>query len=182
MKSRLLIAVLGLLAVQLSFAEAPVTAAAGNASTSKQDVTVTLVQSKVVKDEKGAEKLIDASSVKPNDVIEYRVTYTNVTTKPVRSLIANLPIPEGLEYQASSAKPSRNVLVAAENSLYSREPLVTKLPDGTKAPVPYSEYRHVRWNIGTLAPGASVEVIARAKVESFAANAPASAAGKSTAK
>ncbi|MGX8881923.1 hypothetical protein ACWWD9_01775 [Methylovorus sp. SPW-M1] len=178
MKSRLLVAVLCMLSAQVSFAEAPVSAA----TASQQAVTVNLIQNKVIKDEKGVEKRIDASSVKPNDVIEYRVTYKNVTDKPVKGLIANLPIPDGLEYLASSAKPSRNAVVAAEDAKYSREPLVKKLPNGTTEQLPYNEYRHVRWDIGTLAPGASVEVVARAKVEAFSAKAPALAAVKSTAK
>jgi uncharacterized repeat protein (TIGR01451 family) len=167
-----------MLAVQVSFAEAPVSAA----TASQQAVTVNLIQNKVIKDEKGIEKRIEASSVKPNDVIEYRVTYKNVTDKPVKGLIANLPIPDGLAYQASSAKPSRNAVVAAEDAQYSREPLAKKLPNGTTELVPYTEYRHVRWDLGTLAPGASVEVVARAKVEAFSAKAPALAAVKSTAK
>ncbi|ACT51781.1 DUF11 domain-containing protein [Methylovorus glucosotrophus] len=178
MKSRLLVAVLCMLAVQVSFAEAPVSAA----TASQQAVTVNLIQNKVIKDEKGIEKRIEASSVKPNDVIEYRVTYKNVTDKPVKGLIANLPIPDGLEYQASSAKPSRNAVVAAEDATYSREPLAKKQSDGTTKLVPYNEYRHVRWDLGTLAPGASVEVVARAKVEAFSAKTPALAAVKSTAK
>jgi len=182
MKYRFLIPALCLLVAQVSFAETPTLAVGAEKPTSQKEVTVNLVQSKVIKDEKGIEKLIEAASVKPNDVIEYRVTYTNVTAKPVKGFVANLPIPAGLQYLPSSAKPSRNAVVAAEDAQYSSEPLVKKLPNGTTEPVPYTEYRHVRWNVGTLAPGASVDVFARVKVEAFAATPPAATPVKSTAK
>jgi uncharacterized repeat protein (TIGR01451 family) len=160
MKSRLLIAVLCMLSAQVSFAEV----AAANAS--QQAVTVNLIQNKVIKDEKGVEKRIEASSVKPNDVVEYRVTYKNVTDKPVKGLIANLPIPDGLEYQAGSAKPSRNAVVAAEDSKYSREPLVKKLPNGTTEPLPVVkpikarqlEHPQQGWDIGMRQPFSAADV------------------------
>ncbi|MFT4172802.1 MAG: hypothetical protein QM639_09605 [Rhodocyclaceae bacterium] len=141
-----------------SAAEAPRAQATQNA------VTVQLTQMKVIND-KGVEKRVEATSVAPNDVIEYRAVYKNVSTKPVTGLLATLPIPEGLEYIPKSAKPAREYTVAEKGGLYAAEPLTRPLASGKAEPVPYNEYRSVRWNLDQLAAGASVEVVARAKVE-----------------
>jgi uncharacterized repeat protein (TIGR01451 family) len=131
----------------------------------KQSVTVNLTQSKVARGEKGGEKLVEASSVKPGDTLEYKATYTNVSSKPVTGVLAVMPIPEGLEYQANSSRPSINALVATKDARFAREPLSRRLPDGRVELVPYNEYRQVRWEIGSIPPGGVVEVYARAKVE-----------------
>jgi uncharacterized repeat protein (TIGR01451 family) len=157
-----------LLMVSVAWADGPSASSVSSPSgASAKPISVLLVQKKVLKDAKGVEQLVDAASVKPADIIEYHVTYTNISSKPVRGVVAELPIPEGLEYQALSAKPARDVLLAAKDVAYAKEPLVRKRADGKSEPVPYSEYRRVRWNLGVLAPGAAVDVYARAKVEVF---------------
>jgi uncharacterized repeat protein (TIGR01451 family) len=93
----------------------------------------------LVRTEAGKEVLKPANEVKPGDLIEYRATYTNQGSSPVRAVVAQLPIPVGLEYQPRSAS-------------------------GKKEAVPYYEYRSIRWNLGQLAAGAKVEVAARARV------------------
>lgn len=181
MKSKLFIAVIALLSTQLAFAEGPV-AASSASGLIKKAISINLVQKKVVIDAKGAEQLVNADSVKPADIIEYHATYTNNSDKEVKSVVADLPLPDGLEYQANSAKPSRNAEQATADGKFGREPLVRKLPTGNTENIPYAEYRHVRWQLGTLVPGASVEVSARAKVETVTPKTltPASAAAKQT--
>jgi uncharacterized repeat protein (TIGR01451 family) len=132
-------------------------------------IAIELQQFKVVKDEKGETKFDKASLVLPGDVIEYRATYANhgATALPV---VATLPIPEGLEYVKESAKAKNNILhtVAQKDAQFSNEPLVQKVSTASGATlsqsVPYASYRYVRWDLGRLPPGNSIEVSVRAKV------------------
>jgi len=139
-------------------------------------VTVSLRQSKVVKAIDGKEQLLDAASVKPGDVIEYTATYTNKTSKPVSGLVADLPIPEGLEYLPRSAKPGATLVKAAvKDGEFAAEPLMRKARDGKAEPVPYGDYRALRWTLGQLPAGGVTSVSARAKVEAVVPPAPKNA-------
>lgn len=126
-------------------------------------VTVRLTQAKVVKDAKGAEQFVDAVAVKPGDIIQYKAIYTNASAKPVTKLLANVPIPEGLEYIPSTAQPGA-VQTAAKDNVFSDRPL-THVVAGKIVPLPYNQYRAVRWTIGRLAAGGSVTVAVRARVD-----------------
>lgn len=129
-------------------------------------VVVELTQAKVTLDEKGVEHLTDAATVKPGDVIEYRAAYTNQSTKEVTGLVANLPIPEGMEYLPNSAKPSARLpTVATKDSQYGVEPLKRKNASQREELIPYGEYRAIRWQLGLLPAGGVTQVSARAKVE-----------------
>ena len=140
---------------------------------SKAVVTVVLTQSKVVKGVDGKETLVEAPTVRPGDVIEYRATYTNNTGKTVTGLRADLPIPEGLEYLPRSAKPGADLVKAAvKGGDYAMEPLSRKLANGKTEPVPYNEYRALRWSLGQLPAGGVTAVSARAKVEVVVPKAP----------
>jgi hypothetical protein len=87
---------LGLAAFFLVFsASAQVTtepiAAPANA---KPTLSAELTQMQVVL-ENGKEVLKPVKVVKPGDVIEYKVVYTNRTQQPVSQVMAELPLPEG---------------------------------------------------------------------------------------
>lgn len=133
---------------------APAAAPAAASTQQQQPITVVLSQKKVVKDERGRETLVEADTVKPNDVLEYRAVYKNVSTKPVKSVAANLPLPEGLEYMPGSAQPKKGVQFAPASGTYGAEPLTRKLPNGRTENLPYNEYRQARWVFDELAPGA----------------------------
>ncbi|WP_390345376.1 hypothetical protein ACFJIS_31575 [Variovorax boronicumulans] len=106
----------------------------------KKTVAVVLTQAKVVKDARGKEQLLAADSVKPGDVLEYTATYTNHTGKAVTGLVANLPIPEGLEYLPKTAKPGATLVKAAtKDGAFAAEPLA-RVVNGKSEPVPYNEY------------------------------------------
>lgn len=114
----------------------------------------------------GKEKLVEVETVKPGDVIEYRAVYTNITKEPVRDLMANLPVPKGLEYVAKSAKASAGLptaQVATRDGKFGAEPLMVT-EGGKKVAVPYAEYRELRWPVGAVEAGRSVTVSARARV------------------
>lgn len=142
----------------------------------KKTVAVVLTQAKVVKDAQGKEQLVAADSVKPGDVLEYTATYTNHTGKTVSGLVANLPIPEGLEYLPKTAKPGATLVKAAtKDGAFAAEPLA-RVVNGKSEPVPYNEYRSLRWTLGQLPANGSAAVTARAKVETVAPPVPAAAA------
>ncbi len=137
-------------------------------SKSLSPIAVSLKQFKVVKDGRDDVKFVDASVVVPGDVIEYRAIYSNTGTGAV-PVVATLPIPLSLEYLKDSAS-AKNIAhtVALKDSQFSKEPLLQKVVTASGAtlsqPVPYASYRYVRWDLGNLSPGKSVEVSVRAKV------------------
>ncbi len=142
----------------------------------KKTVAVVLTQAKVVKDAQGKEQLVAADSVKPGDVLEYTATYTNHTGKSVTGLVANLPIPEGLEYLPKTAKPGATLVkVATKDGAFAAEPLARNV-NGKSEPVPYNEYRSLRWTLGQLPANGVTAVTARAKVEVVVPPAPVAAA------
>lgn len=147
-------------------------------SAAKRQVEVVLVQSKVVKDAQGREQLVAADTVKPGDILQYQATYTNKTGKPVTGLVAELPIPEGLEYLPKTAQPGPDrvkVAAAAKDGQFAAEPLA-RVVNGKTEPVPYNEYRSLRWTLGQLQANAVTVVSARAKVEEVAPAQPVAAA------
>lgn len=132
----------------------------------QKPLTVELTQKKVVKDERGREKLEEVDGVRPGDVLEYRAVYRNVSKQPLKGVAANLPLPEGLEYVARTAQPGKGAQFALKaDGAYEAEPLMRKGADGRMQPVPLNEYRQIRWRLEELAPGAEAVVSARAKVE-----------------
>ncbi len=164
-KSMLMAVVMGTLLAAVGHLPAAHAQASKSAVDKKDAVVIQLTQKRVVSGPQG-ERLEEMGSVKPGDVIEYRATYTNVSKLPVQGLVAQLPVPEGLEYMPKSAKPySAALQMAARDGQFAAEPLQRKLADGSVQPLPYNEYRTMRWNIGQLNAGASVSVSARAKVE-----------------
>ena len=138
------------------------------AAQSKGDVQISLLARKVKADAEGKEQLIAADTARPGEVIQYDAVYRNTSRKAVLNLAPTLPIPAGMEFVAESALP-----VPAQASLDGRTfapfPLVRKIqrPDGRieEVPVPVSEYRALRWNVGELNADATTRIIARARLQ-----------------
>jgi len=116
-------------------------------------------------------KLVAATSARPGEVIEYQARYTNTGGAPAQRFAPQLPLPASLIYVSSSALPE-NVLASTDGKNFAPAPLMrrVKAADGTtkSVAVPLREYRVLRWQLGTLAPGQSVTIKARARVKSFA--------------
>ena len=149
------------------------------AAVKQEAVKIDLTQVKVIKGDDGKEQFVDAATVKPGDVIEYRAVYANRSKKPVTGLVATLPIPSGTEYVPKSAHADEHAAQAATvDGRFGSEPLMrkVKLADGRERqePVPYSEYRTLRWTLGQLPAEGAVTVKARARVAALAS--PAAAA------
>lgn len=139
------------------------------AADAEPSVAVALTQVKVERDGE-RERLMPAEKFSPGDVVEYEATYTNSSKAPVRRLMATLPIEEGLIYMPKSATPQTGkLLVAARDGRFAAEPLMRVAQGASKPePVPYEEYRAVRWEIDKLDPGASIKVKVRARVTPMA--------------
>jgi uncharacterized repeat protein (TIGR01451 family) len=125
----------------------------------------------------GHDVFVSADKARPGDVLEYRAVYRNDGRNAVRDLFATLPVPNGLEYLPKTAAPAV-VLASTDGQSFAPVPLVRKerAADGREVirEVPHSEYRALRWSIGTLAAKEARTVRARMRVAplaSVAANA-----------
>ena len=115
-------------------------------------------------------KLVSATSANPGEIIEYQARYTNTGSAPALRFAPQLPVPDALVFVSGSALPDA-VLASTDGKNFAPAPLVrlVKGADGKtrSVAVPLREYRVLRWQLGTLAPGQSVTVKARARVKSF---------------
>ena len=130
-------------------------------------VTVELTAQRVTKAQ-GREALAPADQAKPGDLLEYRALYRNAGTGEARGLAATLPIPRGTLYVKGSAAPQK-VEASLDGQTFAPVPLMRKekAADGRTVlrEVPVSEYRALRWPLGTLAAKQSRIVTARVRVE-----------------
>ena len=119
------------------------------------------------------EVLALADKAKPGDVIEYSVVYRNAS-KPVKGVLATLPVPQGMEYIAGSAAP-KTATASLDGNTFAAIPLKrqVKLADGKTLEqlVPYSDYRFLQWKLGDMANKASFKVSARMRVSAASTSA-----------
>ena len=148
---------------QATHAQASATPQAQGADNKSNKVIKAELKQYLVRTEAGKEVLLAATEVKPGDLVEYRVIYTNQGSRAVRDVEAQLPIPAGLEYLPRSVTPRQGAQFSAGGA-FAPEPLMREVSGGKKQAVPYDEYRRIRWALGQLAAGAKVEVAARARV------------------
>lgn len=130
-------------------------------------VTATLNAYKVIAGKDG-QKLVATTQALPGDTIEYQVTYRNGGTAAAKDVMATLPVPEGgMHYLADSAAPAK-VQASLDGKQFAAVPLTrTVMKDGKQLSetVPASEYRFLRWQLGELAPGRSVTVSSRMRLD-----------------
>lgn len=126
----------------------------------------------VGKDAAGAETLAPAQEAAPGDVVEYRLSYTNVSPASISGVVVTGPIPDSMSYVADSAfaPGGARMEVSVDNGeSWEREP-VRRLRQNAQGQtveviVPASEYTHVRW-VGSapLQPSQSIQYTYRAQV------------------
>lgn len=103
------------------------------------------------------------TKVKPNDVIEYRATYTNNTAGKINNLAATLPIPAETQFLAKSQP--ENAQASTDSINFAPMPLKRK--EGNQmVNVPLKDYRALRWTIAELPAGKSVTVSAQTRINS----------------
>ena len=142
--------------------------AAAMAADSRSDVQVTLAVQRVVPGSDGKEVLAEAREIKPGDLLEYRAVYRNQGKQAARDVMAVLPVPaNSLSYVPASAGPQR-VWASLDGRTFEVAPLmrVVTLPNGKREsrPVPASEYRYLRWDLGDIKPGDQATVAARMRM------------------
>lgn len=147
--------------ISLMFVGIAASAMVATAATNNEPVSVQLKAFKKVVDSKGNAQFKAADSIKPQDVIEYRATYTNNTTGNIKSLKATLPIPADTQYLGASL-PS-GALASTDGVNFSAMPLKKKV-DGKLVNIPLKEYRALQWQIAELPAKKAVTVSAQAKV------------------
>jgi uncharacterized repeat protein (TIGR01451 family) len=137
------------------------------AQAAKNDVVVTLKAQKVLRGPDGNEVLKVADRAMPGEVIQYDAIYKNESKNGVRNLVPTLPIPPGLEYIPDSAKPAP-AKASLDGKTFEPLPLKrqVKLATGetVEQPVPPSEIRALRWELGDLDAGAAAQISARARL------------------
>ena len=117
-----------------------------------------------------------ASDGKPGDLLQYSASYRNTGAVAAAKLLATVPVPPGTTYIAASAEPAQ-AQASTDGSNFAPLPLtrLVKQLDGStrKEPVPLSDYRAVRWEIGALPANATTVVSLRVSIDSPAAVAAA---------
>lgn len=112
-------------------------------------------------------RLVPTTQANPGDVIEYQVTYKNDGTAPAKQVLATLPVPAGgMVYIDGSASPAA-LQASLDGKTFAPAPLKREfVRNGRRQtePVPPSEYRFLRWDLGELAPGQSVTVTSRMRL------------------
>ncbi len=131
-------------------------------------ISVQLTASRIVAAPNGSETRQVADVARPGEVIEYSAVYTNTGVTVVKGVAATLPIPAtGLEYLPDSAAP-KALLASLDGKTFAPVPLMRayrlKSGEETMRPVPTSEYRFLRWELGDLAGGANTTVTARMRI------------------
>ena len=137
----------------------------------EETVQGVMEQFRIVRLSDGNESRVAAQNVKPGETLEYSVRYTNKGSGPVNQLMVTLPIPRGLELVAQTDQP-RAALASLDGIAFDAIPLKrrAKQPDGREVleEVPLTEYRALRWQVGQLGSGKTVQFVARAKVDATA--------------
>jgi uncharacterized repeat protein (TIGR01451 family) len=137
----------------------------------KNDVIAKLTAHKVAMQPDGKPVFQPADQAQPGDVIEYEAVYSNQGKGGVKGLIATMPIPSGMDYMPSTAKPAQ-AMASVDGQKFAPIPLkrMVKLPNGKEEPrdIPYEEYRYLRWEAGDLVAGSSVTVSMRARMSAGA--------------
>ena len=136
-----------------------------------ESVQGVMEQFRIVRLADGNESRVPAQNIKPGETLEYLVRYTNKGAAPVNQLMVTLPIPPGLELVAQTDQP-RAMLASTDGVAFDAMPLKRKVKkvDGREQleEVPLTEYRALRWQVGQLGAGKTVQFVARAKVDASA--------------
>ena len=132
-----------------------------------KDVFAKLTVQKIGVAPDGNEQFLPADQALPDEILLYTAVYTNRTGGAVKGLAATLPIPQGVEYLAGTAKPA-GAKASTDGVNFQPIPLKRKVKsaDGTEREelIPTAEYRKLQWNVSELAADASFAASARAKI------------------
>jgi len=139
----------------------------------KAELVGNLEAFRVVTTNDGKETFESADKAGPNDVIEYRITYTNGGTSPVKNIFITDPIPAGMTYVGLSAtEPSIGHVEFSvdRGQTYHAWPVkITKQLDNGETEVTDAtpdKISHIRWVItDEFTPENTITVTYRTEIE-----------------
>lgn len=116
----------------------------------------------------GKDVLTSATEGKPGDILQYSGTYRNTGAAAANKLVATIPVPLGTTLIADSVEPLPDQ-ASIDGTRFGPAPLmrIVKQADGSErtVAVPMSQYRALRWDVGTLAGGASTVVKLQVRID-----------------
>lgn len=110
---------------------------------------------------KNKKELKATDQVKPKDVLEYRVDYSNTSAGDLKNLKLNFPLPAQVTYLGQSFP--KNAYASTDGVNFSKAPL-ERVVNGKKVKVPLNEYRVLQWHIAELKAKQKVSISAQVKV------------------
>jgi uncharacterized repeat protein (TIGR01451 family) len=128
---------------------------------------------RVVVDDDGNEQLLPAEKVRPDDIIEYKLTYRNASSTPLQNIVITDPVPPEAVYVADSALlPQEGRIQFSINDGESYQAWPIKIPflteNGEKMWKNASpeQVTHIRWTLDeAIDPDHGVVVTYRASVK-----------------
>ncbi len=139
------------LAASLAVSAGVVFAKANPLATQMEAYTISINKS-------GQEVATKSAEASPKQLIEYRVTYENVSQSPLKGLAVTGPIPASTHYKGGSnnTKIASNFMVSIDGGKsFEGEPVKRMVKDANgkmvEKIIPTSRYTHVRW-----VPGAGI--------------------------
>lgn len=106
----------------------------------------------VVELKNNEEKLKSAQDVEPNQIVEYRLTYTNKGSSGINGLTVVGPVPEGTAYVSNTAAADAvaNLKVSVDGGeTFETEPVTREVVKANgeviEKVIPAEEYTHLQW-------------------------------------
>lgn len=128
--------------------------ALATAKENNQPLQSTMQAFVITADKAGKETAKPAKEVEPGQVVEYRLTYKNVSNKPLSGITVTGPVPNATDYMAKTASSADNADFQVSidgGKTFESEPVKRVVTDeqGKKIEkvIPPSEYSHVRWTL-----------------------------------
>lgn len=112
--------------------------------------------------EKSKVLLTEKDQVKPKQVLEYQVEYQNISTNSLKQVDLTLPIPAYVSFNGN-VQPSKDSYASTDGVNFAKFPL-TRIEDGKRVNVPFSEYRVLQWKIKEFKPKQKIVVAAQTQV------------------
>lgn len=124
-------------------------------------------------DKQGKEVWLPADSAKPGDIIQYELTYKNVSDKPIKNLVPQMPIPRNTIYidkSATSTIPADIEFSIDGGKTFGTPPIYyyVKKSNGEKVRKKATPdmYTNIRWKLKRdLNPQETVKLTLRVKVK-----------------
>lgn len=109
------------------------------------------------------EKLVDATSVVPQDLLVFTVNYRNTSNQAVTDLLIVNPVPSSVRVADQSASATE-VSVDGGAKWGQLAQLTVAKDDGTRVPATADDISHMRWVVARIEPGEAGSVSFRAAV------------------